>query len=84
MYKECNSNEKWNKDKCQGEGKNPIKHRIWKANYVWNPSACASEINYAYTKSLLDDTIVTCDEIIDMVAKFYKNVSDTVSINLDN
>ena len=49
------------------ECKNPIKHRVLKENYVWNPSVCACEINYAYMKSLINDSAITCDEIIDMM-----------------
>ena len=49
------------------ECKNPIKHRVLKENYVWNPSVRAREINYAYMKSLINDSAITCDEIIDMM-----------------
>ena len=39
------------------------------------------EINYAYMKSLTEDLTVTCDEVIDAVAKSYNNISETVLIN---
>ena len=32
---------------------------------------------------LIDNSVVTCEEIIDAVAKSYNNVSDNVSINLN-
>lgn len=35
----CNSNQKWNKEFCQCECKNPIKH-IHVKKIVWNPSTC--------------------------------------------
>ena len=43
--------------------------------YAKNPSTCACEIN-RYLKSIVDDLVITCDEVI--------NVSDTVSTNLDD
>ena len=32
-------------------------------------ASCASDINYAHMRSLVDDSVVTCDEIIDAVGK---------------
>ena len=32
---------------------------------IWNPSSCACEIN-RYLKSIADDFIITCDEVIDV------------------
>ena len=36
----CNSNQKWNNDKCQCEGK---KYRMCKKDYSWTPNAYISE-----------------------------------------
>ena len=36
----CNSNQRWNNDKCRCECK---KHHIYEKEYVWNPSTCISE-----------------------------------------
>ena len=41
--KKCNSRQKWNNDKCQWEGKKPVKRRPFEENYSWNPIACACE-----------------------------------------
>ena len=37
------------------------------------------ETTCAYMKSLTDDLTVTCDEVIDAVAKSYNNISETVN-----
>ena len=33
-------------------------------NYIWNPSTCTCE-NGRYTRSIIDDSVITCDEIIE-------------------
>ena len=35
-------------------------------------------------KSLIDDSPITCDEIIDIAAKLYNNMSEIISINSDH
>lgn len=40
----CSSNQPWYNKTCWCECKDPIK-RIWKEDYIWNPSMCACEIN---------------------------------------
>ena len=40
---------------------------------VWNANGCNCEIEYAYMKSLIDDSLVSCNETIDMVAKSYSH-----------
>ena len=35
-----------------------------KKEYVWNPSACIFE-NRKYLASIMDDTAIICDEVID-------------------
>ena len=32
----CNSDQKWNIDKCWCEFKNPRKHRVCEKDYIWN------------------------------------------------
>ena len=58
-----NSYQKWNKGKCQFESKNSIKHRVCKEHYVSNPSVSACETN-KYLKSIVNDLVLTCDELI--------------------
>ena len=58
----CKSNQWWNNDKCQGECK---KHHICEKDYVWNPATCTCE-NGKYLASIMDDSGIICDEIIDV------------------
>ena len=53
----------------------PTKHHVCKRDYVYNPSTWACEIS-RYSKSITDDLVITCDEIIEP--------SDTVSVNLND
>ena len=59
--KKYNSNQKCNNDKCQCECK---KHRICKKDYTWSLSTCSWE-NKKKLASITDDSVITCDEIID-------------------
>ena len=63
--RKCNSNPKWNNDKCWYECK---KYHICKKDYIWNPSTCSSE-NGKYLASIIDDSVFPCSEIIDAEAK---------------
>ena len=62
-----NSNKKWNIDKCQYKCKNLIKEDICKKDCIWNPTTCTWE-NGKFLESIEDDSVVTFDEIIDVVA----------------
>ena len=66
----CNSNHKWNNDKCQSEWK---KHDICKKDYIRNPATCE---NGKYLASIMDDSAITFDEIIDAEA----NSSDVETV----
>ena len=62
------------------------RHCVCKKDYVRNPSICVCEINeylknYAHMKSHIDDSVITCYEIIDVVVKRHKDMPETVSIN---
>ena len=46
----CNSNQKWNNDKCWREC---IKHHICEKDYIWNPATCSCE-NRKYLSSIID------------------------------
>ena len=78
----CNSNQKWNNDKCQCECK---RYHPSKKDYAWNPSKCICE----YCPSIGDDSVIVCGEIvsaIDSVSTILtknmpKNVLSTVPIN---
>ena len=56
-----NSNQKWNYDKYWCEFEN---HVICEKDYIWNPARCSCK-NGKYLASITDDTVITCDEIIE-------------------
>ena len=58
----------------------PIKHFVYKKDYICNPSTCSCEIS-RYLKAIADDLVISCDEIMEVVTKLC-DVSDTESINL--
>ena len=59
--RKCNSNQKWNNDKCRCECK---KHHISEKDYICNPDECSCE-NGKYLEGIIDDSVITCDEIIE-------------------
>ena len=50
------------------------------ANYIWNHCSCTCG-NGKYVESIIDNSLVTCDEIIDAIAKLYKESSKSIPIN---
>ena len=59
--RKCNSDQLWNNDKYQCECK---KRHVCEKVYVWNPSTCNCK-NGKYLASIMDDSAITCDEIIE-------------------
>ena len=57
--KKCNSNQKWNNDKCRCECK---KHHACEKDYIWNPATHSCE-NRKYLASIVNNLVITCDEI---------------------
>ena len=55
-----NSDQKWDNNKFRWEFE---KHNICEKNYTWNPAICSFE-NGNYLANILDDSFLTCDEII--------------------
>ena len=74
----CNSNQKWNNDKCQCECK---KNRLFKRDYSWNPSTCISE-NRRYLKSIVHNSVIVCDKIMNGTNNASTNVTNTISVNV--
>ena len=52
-------------------------------DYSWDPSACIWE-NGQYLESVTDDSVITCDEILNTTDDISTNVTSTVSTNFDN
>ena len=72
----CNSNQKWNNDKCRCECK---KHYICEKHYIWNLATCSCK-NGKYLASITGDSMITCDETIDADAEAKSNDKETKTI----
>ena len=57
----CNSDQWWNNDKCRCECK---KCHVCEKYYSWNPATCNCE-NGKYFAGIMDDSVITCDVIIE-------------------
>ena len=58
----CKSNQWCNNNKCRCQYK---KHHICEKDYVWNPATCNCK-NGKYLASIMDDSGIIFDEIIDV------------------
>ena len=78
--KKYNSIEKWNYDKCRCKCK---KHHLCEKDYIWNPATGSCE-NGKYLASIIDDSVITCDEIIDadMETKSHEEETKTNTKNI--
>ena len=56
-----NSDQWWNKDKCRRQHKT---RHVREKDYIWNPATSGCE-NGKYLASIMDDSAITCDEIIE-------------------
>ena len=65
MVKKVIQIKKWNNDKFQYKCK---KHYICKKGYIWNLAACSGE-DSKYLASIIVNSLITYDEIIDMEKK---------------
>ena len=65
MEKKCNSNQRWNKNKCRCECK---KSHVCEKGYLWNTSKCICT-NGKYLASIMSDSTITCDGIIESCDK---------------
>ena len=59
--RKCNSDQWWNNNKCRCECK---KRHVCEKDYVWNPATRTCE-NIKYLASIMNDSAITCDEIIE-------------------
>ena len=64
MVDKCNSNQNWNNDDRRCECKNPKEHHVCEKDYIWNPATCSCE-NGKYLKSIIDDSVIMCNEVIE-------------------
>ena len=75
-----NANQKWNNDKCQCECK---KYFMCKKDDSWNPTIFICE-NNKDLKSIVDDSVIVRDEIINVTDSVSTNGSSAVSKISDN
>ena len=69
--RKCNSDKWWNNNKCWCECK---KRHACEKDYVWNPATWSCE-NGKYLASVIDDSMISCDEIINvMETNFMKKI----------
>ena len=62
--RKCSLNQKWNNNKCWCECRNLKEHHVCKRDYIWSPATCNCE-NGKYLASIIDDSVITSDEIIE-------------------
>ena len=60
----------WNNDKCLCRCK---KRHVCGKKYIWNPAACSCQ-NGKYLASIMDDSLITCDKIIESYDEETKTV----------
>ena len=65
VWWKCNSNQKLQNDKCLFKCKNSKEHCVCKSVYFWNPATSSCK-NGKYARNNIGDSVVICDEIIDM------------------
>ena len=65
-----------NNDKCQCENKNLRKHHVCKKDYIWNLATCSCKIS-KYLASIIDDSNITCDEIIEETKTIPTKLNET-------
>ena len=59
--RKCNSDQLRKNDKCLCDCK---KRHVCEKDYVWNPATCSCE-NGKYLANIMDDSAITCAEIIE-------------------
>ena len=74
-----NLNQKWNNVKFQCECKNLKKHHVCEKDYIFNPATCNCE-NDKYLERIIDDSVITCDEIIDTTKIFSIKLIPTITV----
>ena len=52
---------------------------VCKKGYTWNPATCSCK-NGRYAKSIIDDSVITCDEIIKTTKSFVTKTVPAKSI----
>ena len=62
----------WNNIKCWSECKNPRKN-VCEEGYIWNPATCSCK-NGRYARGITDDSVITCDEIMETTKALWQKL----------
>ena len=78
--KKCDSNPSWNNNKCWCE----CKKHICGKEYIWSPASYSCK-HSKYLASIIDNSAITCDEIIEEETKTVTtNFNEKKKSNLQN
>ena len=69
--RKCNSDQWWNNNNCQCECK---KCHVFEKSYFWNPFTRTCK-NEKYLVGIMDDSAITCDEVIESNDEETKTIS---------
>ena len=75
--------QKWNNHKCWCKCKNQKEDRVCQNSYICNPGAFACETR-KYLRSIIDDSVVTCNDTINAADIVSTNVTSDISKNSYN
>ena len=53
-----------------------------KKDYIWNPTTCSCK-NGKYLANIIDNSMITCEQIVDTETKLYNNETKTVTKKLN-
>ena len=53
-----------------------VKNNICEKDYVWNPASCNCQ-NGKYLTNIMDDSVMTCDEVIESYDQEIKTIPTT-------
>ena len=62
--------------------KNLKEHYVFEKDYLWNPATCSCK-NGKYVRGVTDNSVITCDEIIDRTKSILTKTVPTKG-NLEN
>ena len=57
------------------------KHHICEKDYIWNPATCSCK-NIKYLASIIDNSVIMCDEIIEETKTVPTNFNEKKSPNI--
>ena len=77
--RKCNLNQKWYNYKYRCESK---KRHAYGKDYIWKPTTCSCK-NGKYLESIIDNSVITCDKIIDAESRLSDVETKTVTKSFD-